>query len=486
MTLIDEREVMLEQERKQKIFKLIVKMIIILVIIGIVLLVIMNINKSRTFKFYLDGNLQASANDSLLLKDDKGKILVENGQVYVSIRNLATTLNYQYYNSEYKKKGEDKTKCQVKVNNIYTSYISESNKVYKAIVNDVEEVSNSNSSEETESLEVQDIQNVDFEYFTIANNIRYVNDEMYASLEAIELGFDVAISYDSKNNSLTVMTLDKLEKEAAKGTARGKDIVLSQNYDYLNKRLLKYGMCIVKDSDGNIGVGSYTNSEKLNSFVASCKYSSIKFNEANKTLEVVTSNDNKKSILSLNIENQEVVRNMTSQYQDIKPITNNFDYFLVESDGKYGIINVDGNLVIPVQFEQIGINESYYADITCKYILNDKYIPVKQNGLWGLYNIEGKKLIDPQFVDVGCNLAQSGDSVVIVPDVKGSITGIVFLYNKENSLYGVYNVETGEKIAISLTEVFKKVENGVDNYYINHILDRTISNVHTLNLRTDL
>lgn len=485
MTLIDEREVMLEQERKQKIFKLITRIIIILLILGIVLLIFMNVRKSKTFKFYLDGNLQASANDSLLLKDDKGKILVENGQVYISIRNLATVLNCQYYNSEYKKKGEDKTKCQVKVNNIYTSYISESNKVYKAIINEIneEEQSNANTSNQNENLENQDIQNVDFEYFTIANSIRYINDEMYASLDAIELGFDVSISYDSKNNTLTVYTLDYLEKAAQESRS---DIVLSENYDYLNKRLLKYGMCIVKDSDGNIGVGSYTNSEKLNSFVASCKYSSIEFNEANKTLAVVTSNDNKKSILSLNIENQEVVRNMTSQYQDIKAITNNFDYFLVENDGKYGIINVDGKLIIPVQFEEIGVNESYYADITCKYILNDKYIPVKQNGVWGLYNIEGKKLIDPQFADVGCNLAQSGDSVVMVPDVKGSITGIVFLYNKENSLYGVYNAETGEKIAISLTEVFKKVENGVDNYYINHILDRTISNVHTLNLRTDL
>ena len=485
MTLIDEREEMLEQERKQKIFKTIVKLIVILLIIGIVLLVIMKISKSKTFKLYVDGDLQASASDSLLLKDDKGKILVENGQVYVSIRNLATTLNYQYYNSEYKKKGEDKTKCQVRVNNIYTSYISESKEVYKAIVKDVdsENTTNSGMSQETESQEQANVQKVDFEYFTITDSIRYINDEMYASLEAIELGFDISISYNSKNNTLTIGTLNYLEKAAKE---KRTDIVLSENYSYLNKRLLKYGMCIVKDSDGNIGVGSYTNQDKISSFVASCKYSSIEFNEANKTLDVITSNDNKKCILSLNIENQEVVRNVTSQYQDIKSITNNFDYFLVENNGKYGIIDVNGNLILPVEFEQIGIDESYYTDIKCKYILNDKYIPVKQNGLWGLYNIQGKKLIDAQFIDVGCNLAQSGDSVVIVPDVKGSITGIVFLYNNENSLYGVYNIETGEKIAISLTEVFKKVENGVDNYYINHILDRTISNVHTLNLRTDL
>ena len=485
MTLIDEREEMLEQEKKQKTFKLIIRLIVILLIVGILLLIIMNIKKSRTFKLNINGELQASADDSLLLKDDKGKILVENGQVYVSIRNLATTLNYQYYNSEYKKKGEDKTKCQVKVNNIYTSYISESKEVYKAIIKDTnnENTTASNSTEETKKLPQSDVSKVDFEYFTISDSIRYINDEMYASLEAIELGFDISISYNSKNNTLSIGTLDYLEKAAKEKRA---DIVLSENYSYLNKRLLKYGMCIVKDSDGNIGVGSYTNPDKISSFVASCKYSSIEFNEANKTLSVVTSNDNQKSILSLNIENQEVLRNITSQYKDIKAITNNFDYFLVQNDGKYGIINVDGNLVIPVEFEEIGVNEAYYTDIKCKYILNDKYIPVKQNGLWGLYNIEGKKLIDPKFLDVGCSLAQSGDSVVIVPDVKGSITGIVFLYNKENSLYGVYNAETGEKIALSLTEVFKKVENGIDNYYVNHILDRTISNVHILNLRTDL
>ena len=127
-----------------------------------------------------------------------------------------------------------------------------------------------------------------------------------------------------------------------------------------------------------------------------------------------------------------------------------------------------------------------YTDISNKYILNDKYIPVKQNSLWGLYDVEGKKLIDPQYQDIGCPIAQSGESVVVVPNVKENVNGIVFLYNQENSLYGLYNAETGEKMAISLSEVFKKVEEGNENYYINYVIDKVNSIVHTINVRSEM
>ena len=113
-------------------------------------------------------------------------------------------------------------------------------------------------------------------------------------------------------------------------------------------------------------------------------------------------------------------------------------------------------------------------------------MPVKQNGKWGLYNIDGKKLIEPQYEEVGCNLAQSGDSVVIIPNIKEGVNGIVFLYNREKAFYGLYNADTGERIAVSLTEVFKKVENGEENYYVNHIIDRITSKAHTLNVRKDI
>lgn len=483
MTLIDENDVFFEQEKKRKLIKIILIAIIILVVFCVCLLVFRSVAKKSSFKCTIDGENRADISNDILLKDEKGNILVENGNVYVSIRKLSNILNYQFYNSEYKVKGEDKTKCQVKANNSYTSYIAGSNKVYKAITQENNQDSN-NSSNNGEFQEIENLNRVEFEYFTIGNNIRYENEELYGSLEAIRLGFDVVISYDVKNNMLTISTLDYLEK-LAKGER--KDVVDSSEYSYRNKRLLKYGMAVVKDADGNFGVGSYTDSNKIGSFVASCKYSELEFNEGNKVISSVTSNDNKSGILYVNLDNQEVEKNVTLPYEEITEATNKFDYFVVKNEEKkYGIVNAEGNIVIPIQFDEIGIEEENYSDITCKYILNDKYVPVKLDGKWGLYSIEGNKLIEPQFADVGCSLAQSGDSAVIIPNLKDGKTGIVFLYNKEKSFYGIYNADNGEKIALSLTEVYRKVENDQENFYMNHIIDRATSKVHTLNLRTDL
>lgn len=153
---------------------------------------------------------------------------------------------------------------------------------------------------------------------------------------------------------------------------------------------------------------------------------------------------------------------------------------------KCGIINKNGKIIVYPLFEDLGVNENSYTDITNKYILNGKYIPVKQDGLWGLYDINGKKLIEPQYQNVGCTTAQGGENVVIVPNVKDNADGIVFLYNSEKLLYGLYNIQTGEKIAISLSEVFKKVEDGNENYYMNYIIDKINAITHTINIHTDI
>ena len=332
MTLIDEREVMFEQERKQKIIKNIIKIIAILVFIVIVLLVYISTKDAGKLKVLVDGNEQSNLDSQLILKNEKGKILEENGDIYISVQKLAIMLNYEYYNSEYKKKGEDKTKCQVRIQNEYTSYIANSNKMYKTIVtkntDDKDKNNTSNTTNTNDEQQVnQNNNDEEYEYFTIDNNIKYVNDEIYASTQAIMLGFDVSISYDTKKNTIEIYSPDYMETLAKSNRS---DTVPSTEYEYINKRLLKYGMSIVKNSDGNLGVGSYTNQDKLTSFVASCKYSSIKFNEATKTLEVTTSGDNKKCVLRLNTDNQTVEKNMDSQYDDIKEIDNDFKYFLIK------------------------------------------------------------------------------------------------------------------------------------------------------------
>ncbi len=479
MTLIDERDVAYEQERKRKLFKAIIMSIIVLMIIAIVLLIFVKVKNSSKLKLYVDGKEVSNIESTLILRDEKGKIVEENGQIYFSVKDMSNLLSRQYYNSEYKQKGEDKTKCQIRNENEYTSYISDSNNYYKAIVTENDVQNKSKSSDGFEAIPEKNI--VEYEYFTLGNNVKFVNENIYADKEAIELGFDVAISYDARKKVIRISSLDYLEKLAK--DAR-KDIVDSSEYDYTNKRLLKYGMSIVKDSQGNLGVASYTNKDKLTSCVASYKYSDIKFNEAEKTLSVITSSDDKEGILLLDLEKQEVTKSVNTQYDEIKCADNKFEYFVVKNQDKYGIMKSDGSILLYPLFDEIGINDGKYTNVSNKYVLNDKYIPVKQDGLWGLYDVDGNKLIDPQFADFGCAVAQSGESVTMVPEIEDGVDGAVFLYNQEKKLYGLYNAQTGETIAVSLVEVFKKAEDG--NYYMNYVISKDNPIVHTLNIKTDI
>ena len=85
MTLIDERELQDEQQKKDKMFKAIIKIIIALIAIVIVLLICRAVAKNKSFKCVIDGEKKVSISDDILYKDNKGKIYLENGKVFISM-----------------------------------------------------------------------------------------------------------------------------------------------------------------------------------------------------------------------------------------------------------------------------------------------------------------------------------------------------------------------------------------------------------------
>lgn len=494
MTLIDEKDELEFIEKRRKLFKAIITAIVVLLILLFVLLIYISVNNKIKLKIYLGNKELKNYDTGLILKNNKGKIVEENGEIYFSAQKLAAVLNYQFYNGVYKKKSEELTQCQIKINNQITSYSADSNKIYKTILYENENYEQEKNrilglyiSEDEKAKQLSELvkYNEEYEYFEIPNSVKYIDNTIYISKKAVELGFDLSIGYDSKNKSIKILTLDNLEKIASE--KRSKDYLESSKYDYLNKRLLKYGMVIVKEPNTeNIGVGNYIKKDKLDSFVASCKYSRITFNEGTSTLECISANDGKKCILELDLNNQEVKRTMTTHYNDIKAIDKNFEYFVVKDKNKFGMINSKGNIILNPIFDDMGVNENLYNDIQNKYIINDKYIPVKQDGVWGLYNIESIKLIEPKYADIGCSINQSGDGVIIVPNIKNNEDGVVFKYNGDKNLYGIYNISNGNTIAISLVEVFKKTEDNELHYYANHTINIEDSIIHTLDIHKDI
>lgn len=61
---------------------------------------------------------------------------------------------------------------------------------------------------------------------------------------------------------------------------------------------------------------------------------------------------------------------------------------IIKQDGKYGIIDLNGNFIV----------EAYWDDI---WSISEGYYPVKKDSLWGFMNKKGKVIIYPQYKEVG-------------------------------------------------------------------------------------
>ena len=473
MNLIDENEEKEQAESKKKILKIILISIAVLVFLAIILIVFSVVKNNNTLKLQINGK-NAELQSGFVLMADKKNILIENGQMYISVRKLVSALGGEYYNDEYKNKGEDTTKCYIKTStnsNEYTSYISNSSQIYKAsmlMAQDEEASDNTNNTTQNKTKkDDSDVEKtVEYEYFNIENGVKYIDGEIYASKEAIELGFNVIMTYNEKNKTISIYTLDTLETVAAKNVNLA---VIGDNCEYYNKKLLKYGLVLIQNRAGDYGIANYNNYQEGN-YIVSCKYSNIRFCESSGTVIVTTSEDGKQGILKLDLVNLEKAdTKIEPKYQLIKLISEKENLYLVKENGRYGVIKLSGDeitTVIKTEYQKIGI---------------DKYIPLKIDNKWGLATTEGKVIINPQYYGIGCNLGKvgSGDPVIILPKLIEDSDGIVFVttQTEEVKLYSVIDIKTGTKVGNQeASEIYSKFDNNQRKYYMK-ITDITTGTV---------
>lgn len=476
MNLIDENEELEQSQSKKKMIKIIIFSIAFLILIAIILLVYTTVKKNNTLKLQIDEKNTNIPVGLFYMSDEKNIYVDENNQVYVSVKKLSALLGIEFFNDEYKNKGEDTTKCYIKTYNEYTSYISNSSQIYKAVIVDeqqetgTETTANKTASNTTKKPE-EDIKKVtEYEYFQIENGVKYIDGEIYASQDAIELGFNVNFSYDQSTKTIKIYTLDYLENLASSIV---KNAVIGEKCSYSNKKLLKYGLVLIQNADNCYGIANYYNYSESD-YVVSCKYSDIRFVEGSSTLIVTTSDDNKQGILKLDLNNQgKATVKIEPNYQLIRKMDENMELYLIKENGKYGIIRLIGDeidVVLKSEYQDIGLGDKLYKDMDNKYVINGKYIPVKIDDCWGLVSTEGILLIAPQYPAIGCNLGEtgsgSGDGVIILPELLDGNDGIIFLTDAENGLYSIINVKNGSQIGFSANEIYSKYENNTRNYYM--------------------
>lgn len=307
MNLIDENVEKESEEKQKKISKLIIIVIAVLIALALIIVIYSVIKKKNTLTLSIDSS-DVSFSSDLFLMDGSKMYTTEDGQIYISVKKLASILqNVGYYNDEYKVKGEDTTKCHIKTENEYTSYISDSNEIYKVIDNkeiiqarleENKKNPNNSNNNNNDGTYNEDINELEYEYFTIPDGVKYVNNDIYAKSDAIELGFNVNISYDAKNKAVSMHTIDSLQ-----GIAKNivPDVATDETISYNNKKLLKYGYVLVKKGVDEYGIVNYLN-YKPGDYALSCKYSNIKFIENLGCLIVKTSDDGDVGLLRIDLE----------------------------------------------------------------------------------------------------------------------------------------------------------------------------------------
>lgn len=376
-------------------------------------------------------------------------IINDDNTVYVSIKDIANKIYYSAQNGEYKEKYvEDTTKCHLTNNYEAVSYIKDSNEIYKTIMG------NGQIEEE-------------HEYFTIDTPVIMQKNKLYTTLEGLSQGCNLAASYNVENNTVEIYTLDYLISHYSAQIPDSKEVFEKDDdvNTYKNKKAILYSMMVVKNANGKYGVNTLNNTAIIGE-----KYKSITFMEQLQEF-VIETEDGKFGIID-----KEGNTKINPEYASIKQIEKDKGLYLVskksnETSGRtqYGIINKKQKVVVYLEYEQIGINKSDFLsqekEIENQYVLYGKCIPVKKSNKWGLLDINGNTILPLEYDDLGCKSNTSknsaADSVLLIPEYEAVVVC-------QDRMYGLFNTSGKELIPTLTTDIYTITSSGEAKYYLTY------------------
>ncbi len=411
------------QLKAKKWMKIIGIILFLLLVLCIALVGAIYYIQLTELKISMDGKSNTALKDILI---------IQNGKVYVPIRAFAQTVGYQSSNGGYKQYTEDATKCYVESQNEVATFSLDSNKIYKVVLEDG---------------------NNDNEYYEIDEPVVMINDQLCTTIEGAKIAFNISMSYDQNNNSITIYTLPYL---VTYYTSKFQNAGIAENNaSFSNQKALLYNMIIVKNEENHYGVYNLNGKEILG-----IKYSKIKFIESTQEF-IVTTVEGKMGIML-----HDSTTKISPEYDDIKQIDKDSGLYLVKNNNKQGVVNSVGSIVIFLEYDQVGIDITKYGDdVENQYLLYNKCIPVKQNNKWGLFDKTGRKITEVKYDDLGCAVdsktsgAQNGRSVLLIPDYEGIVV-------KTGNVYGVIDSEGKELIKSVLNSVYAITASGETTYYM--------------------
>ena len=438
--LEDEENVQRSKKTKMIIITIAIIIVILIIICGVLIYQIGNIENS-TLKLVL--NSQNTQFDSSMF-------IIENGTLYISIKDFAELLGYRTFNGDYKTKySEDVTNCYISTVDEVASFSLNSATMYKQV-----------------QQQEMNAEPYDYEYFDLDQPVQLRNGKLYATADGMEIGTNSLITYSESNNTITVVTLDSIISVYASSFPNA--AINDEDALFNNKKALRYDLVVTKSEDEHYGVYNSEGQEIIGE-----KYASIEFMEGSSEF-TVTTDEGKMGILASDGRTK-----IEPNYTEIKQISKDLNYYLVKNNEKYGVINQNGNIVIYLEFDQIGIDEEEFAsnDIDNPYILFDNCIPVMQNDRWGVFDINGQQLIPVEYSEMGCINGTTTDrvsnNVVIIPEFESIVLGNDDKYAIFSSLGEMY-------VPLILDSVYSITTSGEDQFYMTFTIEEPGENGTTV------
>lgn len=293
------------------------------------------------------------------------------------------------------------------------------------------------------------------EEITIDKKIFEKNNELYTTENGIEQAFNIVFDYNQTTNTINIYTLDYLIANYAQQYSLD---IENCSKEFCDKKAILKGLLIVmNDATRKYGVidvttGKYILEEKYDS-ITYLPYSSQFLIQSNGKYGIMDRSGKVKLKVS---------------YDEIDIADNELGLYVVKENNLYGIVNSKGEVLIPSDFQQIGVNAEAFEQnrIDNQYILVNELIPLKYNNLWGFYNTKGEKISDFIFTDIGCKNSRITNtySAIEIPSLN-----IVVVQTSKDS-YNLMNRKGEIRINTGLNSVYLKTDasTGKNSYYMTY------------------
>ncbi len=428
MGLYDEEELRKQRDKDVKIKKVIIASIVITVILIVVIMGVIFYLLANPNKVSISVNGQQNKKLENLIEVEEQ----ENGDITISapIKDIAPIFNYQAFNGEYTLVSESTDSCYVESEVEVAIFNVDSDIIYKL------DKSNSDS---------------DYEYCKIENKIFKKDDKLYVSNEGLEEAFNIVMSYNKDRKLLNIYTLDNLVTKAT--TVAQKKGYQQVDPNLINQKAIFESMIVVTNTNGLFGVIDYSTGEEI----LGTQYDNITY-IPHKSAFLITKNDKVGIIAS------DGTTKLAPIYDNLTLIDYENELYMAESNGRYGIVNINGSTVIYLDYDGIGINVDRFNQSGIKngYVLLNKLIPVQRNGKWGFFDIRGKQVTQLIYDNIGCENLTSGSlnyPLLLIPEAN------IIAVNRDGK-YTFINLNGEEVVDCIFKEVYIEDAGGEQQYYM--------------------